>query len=101
MFSDGGQLSVGNPEIDREHEALFGQAREIITAVIKGISREQLLPRYEAFLTATKGHFDHEERILAPCNLPHFEAHKDEHKELLRALSSLKDSMENDEDEGG
>jgi len=93
MFLDGGELSVGNPEIDREHSNLFNQAEKINISAIEGISSEQLLPYYEKYLADIAAHFDNEELVMAPHNLPNIEAHKDERRALIRNLTNIKEGI--------
>lgn len=93
MFSPGGILYIGIPEIDQAHERLDRLIKDIgvmliTNAPVAGIRRLCL-----QLTAALKEHFAEEERLLAPYGLKNMAAHRDEHQRLVQELTNTGESI--------
>lgn len=83
-------FKCGNPEIDREHEALFLLANALLEQVV--LRRQQPLAfeaAYEALLTDVAAHFAHEEDILRGLGFANLADHAQQHQALLMRARAL------------
>ncbi len=86
----GDHLSVDNPEIDAQHEAIFGlgaKAHELWRRRANAAELRPLVTRLQKVLAA---HFQYEEDVLADAGYPKLEQHKAEHEMMLADLAVIR-----------
>jgi len=95
------EYSVGIASMDDEHREMIG----MINGVYAQLSRSSVAAEIEAGLeeifTTISGHFALEERIMREAAYEEFEAHKDDHEELLDEIRDLMDDFLADPETGG
>ena len=87
-----GELRVGVPPIDSDHEELVATLNELHEVLASGGGRDgaDLLLR---FIRLARDHFGREEAFMAGHHYPAAAEHAREHVELLTVLSFLLDAM--------
>ncbi|MCP4118637.1 MAG: diguanylate cyclase [Desulfobacteraceae bacterium] len=86
-------LYFGHPVIDKQHNELFEQSRQIIDAILTDMDKDSIKTKLEKLLNIFKEHFDREEQMLAQTDYPELESHKEEHCRLIIKLSQLIDNI--------
>ena len=85
------EYSVGIESVDSEHREMI----ELINAVYDAIENKKNPQSIEPFLgevhATISAHFALEERIMRNANYDEFEAHKEDHEELLDEIRELMD----------
>jgi len=89
MFAWSEKYSVGNPDIDAEHQALFRLAAELQAAVESGRAQEELAGIFARLSAYTQFHFAGEEERMRRSHFAGLAAHAREHKQLTGRLSEL------------
>jgi hemerythrin len=89
----GDNLSLSEPQMDREHEALIAQADEFSAAVDAGASRAELEMRLTRLMEGFQDHFDAEETLMRSRSFPWWEPHTDEHRKLMGQMRELRDAL--------
>lgn len=87
-------LSVGNAAIDAEHKEWLAILNELGDAINEGADREiigGLIYRMESY---TVTHLSHEEVFMMKVNFPYFDAHKQKHDALIRAIVDIRERWE-------
>jgi hemerythrin len=81
-------LSVGVPELDEQHQALFRRIDRLLDAVLHHdrSEAERLLTWLHGYV---KDHFAAEERLMAEVVYPDAERHVQEHREFARRLAQV------------
>ena len=82
-------LAMGVPEIDRQHQELFSQVNELLSAMASGQGRERLLPLLEFLGRYATQHFRTEERYMSQYSYPAAAAHKQQHEAFVQAFGHL------------
>jgi len=86
------EYSVGIESVDSEHREMI----ELINAVYDAIEDKKNPQSIEHFLgevhATISAHFALEERVMRNANYDEFEAHKEDHEELLDEIRDLMDS---------
>ncbi len=90
----GGLLSIGIPEIDNEHIAIFELSRARRAKVDSHKPENEIIESLREMISAVQLHFDNEEKLLVPYSLPKMK----EHKRLLEALTSLEKNIRKNEE---
>lgn len=85
----GENLSVGVDEIDDDHRKLINTFNVLNRAVTNGESAEYLAAVLEELINCTLWHFSHEERLMLKYAYDEIEAHKQEHRELIKSAKDL------------
>jgi len=83
------RYSLGQPQTDSDHQALFRLAEQLYDAVKNGAAQDQLdgyLARLESY---ARFHFEDEEALMRRIGFPELAQHRQEHQEFLARLSSL------------
>lgn len=86
-------ISVGDDRIDSDHKALFSiinTAEDVINGSGSRRDLERVLARLDQY---TKEHFAREEEMQRRVGYPFHEAHKLEHKNLIRTLTEIRDRV--------
>lgn len=83
-------LSVGNPVIDRQHQALLLMCQRLVV-LLADTERHgpQLLELINDVAELMKDHFETEERLLRINGCPNFRDHVSEHESLYQAVLEL------------
>ncbi len=80
-------LSVGHPEIDKEHQQLFALVDRIDRADLSESLLSEAIGQLEHY---TKTHFAREEALMMRAGYPHLEAHMAKHALFVEWLSAIK-----------
>ncbi len=94
MFDPGDLFNIGIPEIDKEHEAIFGLCREIHNELLRDGPRKSIVQAIKKLTATAESHFDNEERIFAAAGLAGPDRHRKEHKRLLETLAAIMKKVE-------
>jgi hemerythrin-like metal-binding protein len=89
----GDNLSLSEPQMDREHGALLAEADEFSAAVDAGASRAELEMRLTRLIEGFQDHFDAEEILMRSRGFPWLEPHIDEHRKLIGQMRELRDAL--------
>lgn len=89
----GDVLSVGVDEIDDDHRKLINTFNVLNHAVMDGESRDYLAAVLEELINCTIWHFSHEERLMLKYAYDQMEAHKEEHRELIKSAEELRQEI--------
>jgi hemerythrin-like metal-binding protein len=81
--------SVGNDEIDREHQTWFSIVNRLDEAVKSGASQDAIEYVLTAVIEYTRVHFSHEEEEMRRAGFPGFEAHKKIHDEFVDRMERM------------
>jgi hemerythrin len=73
-------LSVGVPEIDRQHQEIVRQLRQLGEDVLGPVTPEELLPKVERLLHCVERHFETEEVWMRARGYPHAASHLASHR---------------------
>lgn len=87
------QLSVGIPEIDRQHRSLIGMIENLHRAMKEGRSRDVLLEVVDGLAAYALEHFATEERWFECYGFPHTEQHKQEHQRFIERVGEFTDKL--------
>jgi len=90
--------SVGNPQIDEQHQKLFEIANRFSRAYDENTGSESLTSIFEELLAYTQFHFRDEEALMKKCGFPDFDKHRANHDKLINVVLSLKKNFEAGED---
>lgn len=82
-------LSVGNDEIDDDHEKLVNLFNLLNRSVTEGAGRDYVEAVLEELINCTIWHFSHEERLMLKSRYDDYENHKSEHGELIDSVREL------------
>jgi hemerythrin len=74
--------SVGIIDIDAQHKKLFSFYDDLVDAIYKGETNENLGKCLDGLLNYVVVHFDTEEAYMSKLGYPEYEKHKAEHKAL-------------------
>lgn len=94
------EYSVGVESVDFEHREMI----DLINAIYDAIEDKKNPQSIEHFLgevhTTISAHFALEERVMRNANYDEFEAHKEDHEELLDEIRDLMDRYFDAPDQG-
>ncbi|MCK9389316.1 MAG: diguanylate cyclase [Sulfuritalea sp.] len=85
----------GHETIDREHQALFGRANDLLAAMLSGRPADETGEIVDAFIRVVVQHFQNEEAIITAAGYPGAALHADTHRELSTRAVSLTDRFRN------
>jgi hemerythrin len=89
-FSWNDKHSVGLPEIDADHRALFRIAEQLYENIENGTAQDNLdgyLARLDSY---AKFHFETEENLMRRTLFPGYAQHRREHESFAARISNLK-----------
>lgn len=86
-------LSVGNAEIDKDHQALFELLDQLRTAVREGQTEKVRLGILSELVRRTQAHFALEESIMTRIAYAEAQAHRAEHGKLMAQVRELQDKV--------
>lgn len=81
--------SVKVAELDRQHQQLFSTVAELEHALRAGRADDVINQLLEQVIEHTITHFATEERLMEECGFPGLDAHRRDHQELSKKLTSL------------
>jgi hemerythrin len=94
------EFSVGVPSIDDEHHHMI----DLINAVYAELHDRHDADSIECFLgdvyNAIAGHFALEERLMRESGYVEYEAHKEDHEDLLDQIRDMMDTLGDDSNAG-
>ena len=83
------EYSVQIPEIDAEHQALFGVLNDLWAATERGSDKQATADAIHRVSETMRNHLRHEESLLEEWGYPRFGEHVLEHQKLLMQLDAL------------
>jgi len=86
-------LSVGNGEIDGDHQALFELLEQLRIAAREGQPEKVRLGILSELVRRTQAHFALEEGIMVRIDYPETQAHCAEHRKLMAQVRELQDKV--------
>jgi hemerythrin len=89
-------LSVGVPEIDRQHKELIRRVNAFICAVIEGQGKDKLGNLLSFMGNYAETHFKEEEKWMSKYNYPGYVEHLAKHMEFLDVFKKLKAEVARD-----
>jgi hemerythrin-like metal-binding protein len=85
------KYSVGVEEIDNQHKKMFATINELLDAIEKRSTNEQLEHIIESLVQYKKFHFETEEKYFKEFNYDGAEDHINKHKDFNDKLISLRE----------
>lgn len=82
-------LSVGVDEIDEDHRKMIDIFNVLNQATQTKESQDYLRAVLEELINCTVWHFSHEERLMIKHKYPDYQAHRDEHRDLIASAKEL------------
>ena len=83
------QYSLGYPDIDDEHKALFRMAEHLFDAIGNGTAQGELTALFAKLASYARFHFQDEEALMRGSGYPDYEQHCREHERLTAKVSLL------------
>lgn len=94
MFFWSDKYSVGNVQMDTEHEKLFHIIYDFVTSINSGSDKEVITVGFNKIVENTIDHFENEEKLFIQYNYPKRREHIKIHKELLSSIKALNKDRE-------
>jgi len=88
-------LAVGVEEIDRQHKLLFEKYNAFFAAYSEGRSDEEVIRLLGFLEDYVIDHFAAEERLQRLIGFPEYQKHLQQHRELTRKVSELRERFNN------
>lgn len=82
-------MSVGNPQLDHDHQKLVELVNELHTATCSGEGRGVVGEVLQRLVTYTKEHFQREEHYMEQVQYAKTIEHKRQHQTLLKKVQEL------------
>ena len=93
-------FSLGIPSVDHEHRELIGAINTVYDSMQADASQETIESCLEDIYADVASHFALEERHMRDSDYEEYEAHKDEHEDLLDQIRDMMDLYEDDPESG-
>ena len=88
-------ISVGEPNIDGQHQKLLGEVNTILSNLIAGAD-DNIIREAISFLNDyIDTHFAYEEKYMQDHGYPEFETHKSFHQDFIKHYDDFKQKFEN------
>ncbi len=94
-FAWSATYSIGNAQIDAEHQGLIELANDIATFADKGEQIARIRQDIFALYDHMRLHFQHEEEYMLQLGYPQDEEHKKQHEEILAAMNAIMKHSDN------
>jgi len=91
-------MRVGVPELDADHQGLIAVVNRLEANVKDPERRNVIRQCLYALLRYAEVHFKREERVMAACDFPGLEHHKDEHRDFVEKIRDFLHRSEDDPD---
>lgn len=88
-FEWGDDLCVGNAQIDDDHRQLVKLVNDLHTATSQGEGRTVVGAILCSLIDYAREHFQHEEQHMERLRYSKLEAHKRQHRELLKTVLAM------------
>ncbi|WMW81749.1 bacteriohemerythrin [Undibacterium cyanobacteriorum] len=88
------QLSVGNPQIDADHQTLIGLVNEFGDTAAKHPDATQLERILQKLIEYTSTHFEREETLMREIGYAKTREHLNQHAKLLARVHDLQKEMQ-------
>ena len=85
--------SVGCPDVDDEHKALFRIAQELYDAIHEGTARAELTSLFDRLASYTRFHFANEEALMRKTGALDYDQHCREHRKFTLFKQTLFGTM--------
>jgi len=86
--------SVGNQELDQQHQKLFDIANRYNTALEGEVGQKSLIRIFNELVEYTGFHFQREEELMREGGFPGFESHKQNHEKLVKLVMYYKQELD-------
>ncbi len=83
------KYSIGNAEIDAEHQRLIELANDIANLTASGAKLARIKEDIVALYDYVKTHFQHEEEYMLQLGYPGHEEHKKLHEGIIAEMNSI------------
>jgi hemerythrin-like metal-binding protein len=83
-------LSIGDPDIDQQHQKLINISNSLHNAMRDGETMNVLEELFSGLVNYTNQHFSFEEKRMADMGYPNLAEHKKEHTELAKQVKELR-----------
>jgi hemerythrin len=87
-------LSVGIPEIDKEHQAFISQVNELNRAIENRVKLSAIRKKMQLILEDWKLHYSREEALLRQLHYPDADEHAKQHEQVNRQLHAIMAEVE-------
>ena len=91
----GSELSVDDPHIDAQHQAIFALAMEVHDHWRRNAGLAELRTLVDKLFNVLQSHFSYEERLLKEMGYPQLEKHAAEHRGMLDELARIRQHLTN------
>ena len=86
--------NVGIQEVDEQHKELVGMLNALHRAIVEHHAKEASRKILDQLADYTRTHFLLEESLMRVTHYPGFEAHKQQHEELIRQVVDLQHKLD-------
>lgn len=83
------KYSIGNDQIDAEHQRLIELANNVATFAASGEKLERIKEAIVALYDYVKTHFQHEEEYMLQLGYPQYEEHKKLHEGIIAEMNAI------------
>lgn len=94
-FAWNAKYSLGNAQIDAEHQGLVELANDIATFASHGENAARVRRDILALYEHMRVHFQHEDEYMLRLGYPRYEEHKKQHAEILAAMNAIMKHSDN------
>jgi hemerythrin-like metal-binding protein len=91
------RLSVGVEKLDEQHHVLFEILNDLHAAMMKGNAQSITASLLKNLVEYTRTHFTIEEGLMARTGYPGIDAHRVQHRALIKQVESYADRFERGE----
>lgn len=88
-FAWNDKYSIGNAQIDAEHQRLLELANEVAAFASSGEKLVRIKVAIVALYEYVKTHFQHEEEYMIQLAYPQYEEHKKLHEEIIAGMNDI------------
>ncbi|HHW11699.1 MAG TPA: hemerythrin family protein [Firmicutes bacterium] len=88
------QYAVGVPEIDQQHQELFGKVNDLLEACQRGEGKQEIGNVLSFLEEYVKIHFGTEEKAMLDNAYPEYEQHRAQHQKFVENFLELKAKFE-------
>jgi hemerythrin len=81
-------------EMDRQHHELISKLNALNSAVRRNEPRGVIHRIIDDVIAFTRAHFEAEEQLMACSGYPHYETHKEKHRELIEDVLRFKKKLD-------
>lgn len=94
------EFSVGIASMDFEHQQMIRMINELYDELMQHNDKDSIEQFLGDIHAAISAHFALEERMMREAGYVEFEAHKDDHEELLDQIRDMMDAFRTDPENG-